>query len=276
MAIVTFWNNTEEQCGTTSSSIALATQVAIEHNIKVLLVSTGFNDTIVKDSFWVEKKKSKFSLFSNNTSGLDNSGVEGLDRIIRSNRISPEIIKDYTQVVLTDRLEILLGIEENLEQYDLIKERYSQIIALASKYYDLVVVDLDNKIGEQSKIDILNESDIVVSMISQRAKQIEKIVEMINENEVLKKDKTIIAIGKYMEQTKYNAKNISRSILKVKDTVNTIPYNNLFFECSQEGKVIDLFLNYLKVKEKDENYFFIQEIKRLYESIQMQMQLSRR
>ena len=273
MAIVTFWNNTEEQCGTTSSSIALATQVAIEHNIKVLLVSTGFNDTIVKDSFWVEKKKSKFSLFSNNTSGLDNSGVEGLDRIIRSNRISPEIIKDYTQVVLTDRLEILLGIEENLEQYDLIKERYSQIIALASKYYDLVVVDLDNKIGEQSKIDILNESDIVVSMISQRAKKIEKIVEMINENEVLKKDKTIIAIGKYMEQTKYNAKNISRNILKLRDTVNTIPYNKLFFESSQEGKVIDLFLDCLKVKEKDENYFFVQEIKRLYETIQIKLSM---
>ena len=42
------------------------------------------------------------------------------------------------------------------------------------------------------------------------------------------------------------------------------------------GKVIDLFINYLKVKEKDENYFFVQEIKRLYESIQMQIQLSMR
>ena len=255
MAIVTFWNNTEEQCGTTSSSIALATQVAIEHNIKVLLVSTGFNDRIVKDSFWVEKKKSRFSLFSSNTSSLDNSGVEGLDRIIRSNRISPEIIKDYTQVALTDRLEILLGVEGNSEQYNLIKERYSQIIALASKYYDLVVVDLDNKIGEQSKI--------------------EKIVEMINKNKILKKDKTIIAIGKYMDQTKYNAKNISRNILKVKDIVNTIPYNNLFFECSQDGKVIDLFINYLQVKEKDENYFFVQEIKRLYETIQMKLSMMR-
>ena len=272
MAIVTFWNNTEEQCGTTSSSIALATYVASEHNVKVLLISTGFNDRIVKDSFLIEKKKSKLSLFSNNVSGLENNGIEGLDRIIRSNRISPEIIKDYTQVLLTDRLEVLFGVEGNLGQYDLIKERYSQIIALASKYYDLVIVDLDNKIGEQSKIDILNESDIVISMISQRARQIEKVAEMLKENKILKKDKTIIAIGKYMEQTKYNAKNISRSILRVKDTVNTIPYNNLFFECSQEGKVVDLFIHYLKVKEKDENFFF-QELKRLYETIQIKLSM---
>lgn len=271
MAIVTFWNTTDEQCGTTSSSIALATQVAIEHNIKVLLISTGFNDRIIKDSFWVEKKKSKISLFPNSASGFDNSGVEGLDRIIRSNRISPEIIKDYTQIVLTDRLEVLSGIEGNPGQYDLIKERYSQIISLASKYYDLVIVDLDNKIGEQAEIDILKESDVVISMISQRAKQIEKVAEMLKENKILIKDKTIIAIGKYMEQTKYNAKNISRSILKVKDIVNTIPYNTLFFECSQEGKVIDLFFNCRNIKEKDENYFFYQEIKRLYHTIQIKL-----
>lgn len=275
MAVVTFWNNTEEQCGTTSSSIALATQVAVEHNIKVLLISTGFNNTIIEDSFWVEKKKNRFSLFFNNTSGLDNSGVEGLDRVIRSNRISPEIIKDYTKVLLTDRLEVLLGIDGNIGQYDLIKERYSQIIALASKYYDLVVVDLDNKIGEQSKIDILNESDIVVAMVSQRAKQVRKIADMINENKIVKKDKTIMAIGRYMEHTKYNAKNISRNILKIRDTINTIPYNNLFFGFSQEGKVLDLFMNNLNVKEKDENYFFIQEIKRLYETIQMKLSMMR-
>lgn len=273
MAIVTFWNCTEEQCGTTSSSIALATQVATEHNIKVLLISTAFNNRIIKESFFTEKKKSKFSLFTNNASGFENNGVEGLDRVARSNRISPEIIKDYTQVVLTDRLEILMGIENSLGQYDLIKERYSQIISLADKYYDLVIVDLDNKIGEQAEIDILNESDIIVSMISQRAKQIEKVAEMLKENEILKRDKTIIAIGKYMEQTKYNAKNISRNILKIRDMVNTIPYNKLFFECSQEGKIVDLFIHYMKVKEKDENYFFIQELKRLYETIQIKLSM---
>lgn len=273
MAIVTFWNCTEEQCGTTSSSIALATHVATEHNIKVLLISTGFNNRIIKESFFTEKKKSKFSLFTNNASEFENNGVEGLDRVARSNRISPEIIKDYTQVVLTNRLEILMGIEGSLGQYDLIKERYSQIISLADKYYDLVIVDLDNKIGEQAEIDILNESDIIVSMISQRANQIENVAKMLKENKILKSDKTIIAIGKYMEQTKYNAKNISRNILKTRDMVNTIPYNKLFFECSQEGKIVDLFIHYMKVKEKDENYFFIQELKRLYETIQIKLSM---
>lgn len=275
MAIITLWNGTEEQCGTTSSSIALATQIAIDHNVRVLLISTSFNDSLIKDSFWVEKKKSALSVFTDNRTAIVNSGVEGLDRIIRSNKISPEIIKDYTQVVLTNRLEVLMGIEGAQGQYDLMKERYSQIISLAGKAYDVVIVDLDNKIGTQATVDIIKESNVIVAMVSQRAKQIAKIDALVKKNQMLPSQKTVITIGKYMENTKYNAKNISRNILRTRDIVNTVPYNSLFFEASQEGKVIDLFLNLMKIREKDENYFFVEELKRLYETIRMKLSLIR-
>ena len=76
-----------------------------------------------------------------------------------------------------------------------------------------------------------------------------------------------------MKDTKYNIKNISRNLLKSRDLVNTIPYNNLFFESSQEASVIDLFLNLTKIREKDTNYFFLQEIKRLYETIQLKLSM---
>ena len=271
MAIVTFWDSTNEHCGTTSGAIALATQVSIEHNIKVLLISTSFNDSTIKDSFWVTKKKSSFGLFSNNRLEVDNNGIEGLDRILRSNKVTPEIIKDYTQVVLTGRLEILLGIEGNRGQYDLLKERYSQIINFAGKYYDLVIVDLDNDVGEQTVVDILKNSDIIIAMTSQRAKQIRKVKESIDKGKILTSKNSLITIGRYMDNSKYNIKNISRSILKSKEYVNSIPYNSLFFEATQEAKAIDLFLSLTKVRERDTNYFFLQEIKRLYESIQMKL-----
>lgn len=271
MAIVTFWNATNEQCGTTSGAIALATQVAIEHNIKVLLISTSFNDRLIKDSFWIEKKKTSFGLFTNNIAEIDNSGIEGLDRMIRSNKASPEIIKDYTQVVLTGRLEVLLGIESSRGQYDLLKDRYADIISLAKNYYDLVIVDLDNTIGEQAVLDVLKNSNIIVTTVSQRLKQIEKVIETINKNPLLTTNNTIITIGRYMEDTKYNMKNISRNVLKSKELVNTIPYNSLFFESTQEGKAIDLFLSLARIKERDINYFFLQEINRLYNTIQSKL-----
>lgn len=262
------------KCGTTSSAIALATQIAIEHNIKVLLISTSFNESLMKDSFWQEKKKKGLGLFSGNyRDSVSTSGIEGLDRVIRSNKLSPDIITDYAKIVLTNRLEILLGIEGTEEVYHMIKERYSQVISLAGKYYDMVIVDLDKRVGKQTEIDILKTSDIIVTMIPQRAKKIQEIQKLIKGRDILKEENTVLTIGRYMEETKYNAKNITRNLLKRKDLVNTIPYNNLFFEATQEGTVIDLFLNFMRIKEKDNNYTFVAELKRLNEMIKMKLEI---
>lgn len=261
--------------GTTSSCIAYATQLAIQHNIKVLLVSTSLNDNLINESFWPEKKKKSFSLFSGSSRGreVETSGIVGLDRMLRSNKISPELITDYAKIVLTNRLEILLGVENDQEQYNQIKEKYAQIISLAGKYYDVVIVDLDKNIGRQAEIDILNLSDIVVALVPQRAKKIEKINNLIKEGSILNEQNTVLTISKYMEDTKYNAKNITRNLLRKKDLINTIPYNNLFFESTQEGTVIDLFLNLMRIKEKDNNYNFIEEIKRLQETVKGKIEI---
>ena len=188
--------------------------------------------------------------------------------------MTPEIITDYAKIVLTNRLEILLGIEsDSVEQYDQVKQKYAQIINMAGKYYDMVVVDLDKRIGNKTEMEILRTSDVVVALVSQRAKQIEKVKKMIKEGIVLNEQNTLMVIGKYMENTKYNAKNISRNLLKTKDIINTIPYNNLFFESTQEGTVIDLFLTFMRIKEKDSNYNFVQELKNLNEVIKEKNEL---
>ena len=97
---------------------------------------------------------------------------------------------------------------------------------------------------------------------------------MLSEKYILDEQNTIITIGKYMENTKYNAKNITRNVLRKKEIINTIPYNNLFFEATQEGTVIDLFLNFMRMKEKDENYNFVEELKRLNENIKGRLEMA--
>ena len=51
MSIVTFWNNGKEQNGKTLSVVSIATYMAIEHNYKILVVSTGFNDESLNNCF---------------------------------------------------------------------------------------------------------------------------------------------------------------------------------------------------------------------------------
>ena len=275
MSIITFWNGTDDEVGNTTSSLAFATQVAMEHNIRVLLISTSLNDSLIKDSFWQESKKKSVAFFSDNRNKMiDNNGLEGLDRIIRSNKVTPEIIKDYTKIILKNRLEILLGLEiKDESMYMLVQEKYPQIMELADHYYDMVIVDLDKKIKKATELEILKKSHIIVTMMSQKVKSIQRIDEIIKQNEILNDENTVMTIGKYMENTKYNAKNITRSILKKRDIVNTIPYNNLLFEATQEGKVVDLYFNFIRLREKDENYYFVKEIKRLYASIQGKIEM---
>ena len=44
MAIVSFWTEDDKETGQTSTAIAVATQMAIQHNKKVLLISTYENN----------------------------------------------------------------------------------------------------------------------------------------------------------------------------------------------------------------------------------------
>ncbi len=72
-----------------------------------------------------KKKKKSFSLFGGSTKGkeVETSGIVGLDRMLRSNKLSPDIITDYAKIVLTNRLEILPGIENDKDQYKQVKRK---------------------------------------------------------------------------------------------------------------------------------------------------------
>lgn len=273
MPIISFYNNSRREAGNTLSSIALATQMAIEHNMKILLLSTSFKDETIKESFINENKTIK-RLFKNTQPKINQGGIEGLDRIIKSNKMSKDIVKDYTEVVLKDRLELLLGLGKNHEKsYEDIEQDYEKIVLLANQYYDMVIVDIDRELSQEVKNAIIRHSDIVILTAVQTAKEMMYLQNFCENNELgINNKNSIILIGKYNKNTKYNAKNISRNIFRQNKLVNTIPFNSLFFEAVQEANVIDLFLNLMKVKDKDDNYEFIQEVKRLSTDIQNRLQ----
>ena len=273
MSVVTFWNNGKEHTGKTLAIAAMATYMGIEHNNRILVISTSLNDDTLKNCFWgdeEEKSKKNLGLFGPNTNMAMQNGIEGLDRIVRSNKVTPDIITDYTKIVFKDRLEILLGLKGNEEGYKQLRETYLTIIDLASQYYDLVLVDLDNEVGESLKNDILNKSDLVVATLSQRLKCLNDFNADREENPLLKSIKTLILIGRYDKFSKYTVKNITR-YLGEKNQVSTLPYCTQLFEAAEEAGVPDMFLRLRKVDKDDRNSFFINEVKRLADNIQYRL-----
>lgn len=273
MSIVTFYNSSIEQTGKTMSIAAISTYMAIEHNYRILVISTTNRADPLKECFWEQKKKKKnLGIFGPNASLEVENGVEGLARMIRSNKIAPDMITNYAKVVFKDRFEILLGCENPPSDGTIIEKLYPSIIKAANQYYDLVFVDLDENVDEETKKTIIHDSDIVVINLSQRLRSINKFLELKTQNQILASQKSVILIGRYDKFSKYNSKNISR-YLGEKNQVLTIPYNTLFFEATEEAGVPDLFLKFRKnLDPEDRNAFFIEEIKRASENIVYRLQ----
>ena len=198
MSIVTFYNSSIEQTGKTMSIAAISTYMAIEHNYRILVISTTNRPDPLKECFWEQKKKKRnLGIFGPNAALEVENGVEGLARMIRSNKISPDIITNYTKVVFKDRFEILLGCEVPPSDGTIVEKFYPNIIKSANQYYDLVFVDLDENVDEETRKTIIHDSDIVVINMSQRLRSINKFLELKNKNQILASQKSLILIGRY-------------------------------------------------------------------------------
>ena len=275
MSIVTFWNDSREQTGKTLTAVAVATKMAIERNFKILLISTAYKDPTMKNCFWVSANKKKNTLVPMKNNIAVENGIEGLSKLIKSNKIQPSIITDYTRVIFKNRLEVLSGYvgeidknnDENLQDYHGLSDCYIELIKLANQFYDMVLVDLDNKLQESVKKEILEMSNVNVLVLSQRIVSLDNYNDMKNNKSQFINPKCIPVIAKYNKKTKYNKKNIMKYLDEKKD-LNLVPFNTLFFEAAEEANVTEFFLKLRDIKDTtDTNYFFMSEVLKLTNAI---------
>ena len=274
MAIVTFWNADREQSGVSISTVAVATKMAIERNLKVLIVSAAYNDTTIKNCFWKDNAVRKKIMADSSNVAIEN-GVEGLSRLLSSNKITPDTITDYTHVIFKDVLEVLDGYiedknktkEENLKSYQTIAKVYPAILSVANQYYDMVLVDLSRELNEDVRNEILKIADINVYVAGQKLRSLDYYMKLKIDNPVIAEPKNIIAIGKYSHYSKYNKNNLQK-YLKEKKELSVIPFNILLYEAAEEIEVVDLFYRLSRIKDTtDANYIFMKELDKLVEKI---------
>lgn len=263
MAIVTFYSNDSKETGQSLSVAAIATHIAIAHNYKVLIVSTSFNEWTLENCFWEYAKIRPTSVVKgggNSNIGLD-SGIEGLLKVLVSNRTSNEIVKNYSRIVLKDRLDILLAPSTtSYQEYMRITANYINVIKEADRYYDLVIVDLSKKMPRQDIQSILEISDVVMVNLVQRLENINNFIRLREASDFYKKRNVMLLLGRYDRFSKYNSKNITR-YMKERKELSVVPYNTLFFEACSEGTIVDFFLRLRNVvDDTDKNIIFEQAI----------------
>lgn len=271
MAIITFWNNSKSgNIGQTSSIIATATLMAIEHNYKILVISTTNNDMELEKAYGVAEsaavkilklKESKF-----------NSGIEGIMKLASSGKLTPEMIGNYTKIVLKNRLEVVAGKkddEDNDENEKFDYNSYPKVMKTANKYYDMVFIDLSRDQENETVLDMLKMSDLTVFNFEQKYERIEEVLNFQKEyEELLPKKKILYLIDKYEKKSKFNRKNIIRNSA-MKTNLYVIPYNVMFADIMQSGTTDSWFLNpkVRKAKPEEEYGDFIKQINEVCDAI---------
>lgn len=267
MPVVTFWSNSKKSIGQTVSASAVASAMAMEHNYKVLLICADMQDDTMEDCFGAQQSNKEIlkTIISKPQMNLD-TGTNGLLKMAQSNRVTPELIKDYTKIIWKNRLEVLYASTNKEISPEEQMEGFKSIILNATKYYDQVIVDLKKGLKYQTILDILDMSDAIVLNTEQGTKTLEKFFKIKEMQKYINAYKIIWNICRYDEKSKYNIKNLNRTVWK-KQPIYNIPYNTMLYEASMEGQLAELLLRIRTMKTDDENVNLLKQAKELSEGI---------
>ena len=118
---------------------------------------------------------------------------------------------------------------------------------------------------------MLTIADLIVVNITQRLKIIDDVIALKEKYPIFNRSNIMYLIGRYDKFSKYSSKNIARYMGEKKE-IATIPYNTLFFEACNEGKIVDYFLRYRRIDTEDRNAIFISEVNKTCDKIIYKLQ----
>ena len=254
MAVVAFWNESERESGQTLSIVAIANQMAIEHNYRILVVDACFQDKTIEKAFW--KAKENKTIKELNGGKMDiSSGAEGLMSAVASNKATPEIITNFTRIVYKNRLDILLGLKTKIPaDFEKSLMLYKNLIFTANKYYDLILVDVQKGLKPTSEA-LLKQANLILYTMPPNLMNIDNFVNLRESNELIGDRKVMPLLSKSDESSSYNVKNTSRYI-KEKGIIPCIPYDVRFMESTNESRVSKYFTSQkLSSSKNGENFF---------------------
>lgn len=269
MPIISFWNPTETaQTGNTATMVAVANSIAIRNpRYKMLLAQTHFSDLKMESSYFnMDKLASK-----GNLDDITDTGVDALERLLRSNKISPESIQIYSKPK-GNSIEVLYGSFKNdRDSYNRVLETIPfMLLDYASQSYDLVLVDLTKGTSTKEVNDILQKSDIIVVTMNQDKEVLKQMLKQFNTLKILQEKPIIPVFSRYDRWISYSARNILRNFnFKFdKKEVYTIPYNSQYFDACNDGKSLDFFIENMNADvATDRNGYFIHEVAKVSDRV---------
>lgn len=261
MSRVVFWSPNESMNGTTHCIIAVSALMGIMYDKSILLINGNNNSNKLESSFTQYNKLINDQYYINS-----NTGKHNLYYLINNN-LTSDLLRNYTSTIIKGKFDILYGTNlKDKDEYSYILNNMTYITRKSDEIYDYIFLDCPKGKTNQNVIDVLNDAEVIVSVINQDEVKLEEFFDSLNEMEELKNKTNIIVIGNYDKNSKYNINNI-KIRNRVKDNIYMVPHNYIFSDSCNDGQALNFFYSNLNSSKDDYNGAFISQILQIIQKI---------
>lgn len=261
MGQIAFWSPYPGS-GQTSSMAAIAAAMGSEYHIRCLIAQTKNRESSLEHSF--SRSLNTFSRSLSQISGSRNISGTGLDavlRIARSGKLEGGAVKNNTQIVEKDRLDLLGSSDQkDTAKFETASDLIRSIFDQARKYYDVIMLDLPA--GDDSELSrkLIASSDVVVICLPQSLRSLDAYFNQKIWPSTLRGKKTVLLFTQHDPHSKYKAINVTRKYKSPKGLI--VPYNTTFKDAVNDGDTKGFYKANKAVERRHPNYDFIFEVQR--------------
>ncbi len=258
MSKVVFWSPKSTRTGATQSLIALSALTAMDNKFSSVILQGHWQSKVIESAF-----TSYFDLKAMDAFQNSNIGMSALTRLIDSNKLNAEAIRNYAKPVLRNRLDVLFGLNvKEREAYRKMFENMTYVLEKADDAYDVVFFDSPKGQDSHAVTNVLKAADLIIVTVSQNIIDIDEFFSRYDEIQILKEKKHIIVIGDYVAASKYTAFNLKNKY-KLKVPVFTVPNCVQFKDAVNDGNTMNFLYNNANASSRDSIGYFISETRKI-------------
>ncbi|MGO4790246.1 hypothetical protein AB4124_22795 [Paenibacillus sp. 2KB_20] len=226
MSLIAVWSPLKSGSGSTMLASSLPIVLALEYQVKVLLAHGGHAGERVEQAFTYKQEALDYM------TAFQDTGMDALERLRASGRLSPENVRNYTLPLLSDRLDLLCGPKpmsadaihatgnaEDRKQAELM----TRVMESSKRSYDITVADAGNGVPGAADRAILQAADLIVVGLNQNLHILESAIEQERLPPEVSDKACFYIVGKYDRDSHCTLQNIKRRF-GIKTTVLGVPY----------------------------------------------------
>lgn len=256
--IVVFWSPFPGQAGTTTSLLAATTCMGLEYSARLLLLGLlREEDEAVQRAFYQPKK---------NPSILPDTGMDALLRLLQNRKLEASMLRDYAQLLLRDRLDVLPGSAKPSEVFAMMAERWLEpLLNTAKRAYDLVLLDGGSGFAPGWREELRNRADLIIVCLPQNRLLLERFFQS-PESMRLNGRKAMLVFGQFDPDSSLTVNNLQRCF-HWQQPAFPIVHNTGWLDAVQQGEAIPYWFRNRKVLRQHENHRFVRQVRLLAQAL---------